>query len=114
MTVQSPLAVLHTSAGTAAVHRAVEEGRRVRYFSATGLVVTLHRGLSDNSVSRVIEPIMKADIVLVDEIGFVSMDDTCVQLFFRVVAAAMKQVAAIAVGVAAIVVLVLLPNRELA
>ena len=64
----------------------------MRYFSATGLVVALSRGLTDNSVTRVIEQIMKADIVLIDEIGFVSMDDTCVQLFFRVVAAAVKQV----------------------
>jgi len=32
----------------------------VRYFSATGLVVALSRGLTDNSVSRVIEQIMKA------------------------------------------------------
>jgi DNA replication protein DnaC len=69
-------------------HRAVEEGRRVRYFSATDLVETLYRGLADNSVGRVIEQIMKADLVLIDEIGFAPMDDTGAQLFFRVVAAA--------------------------
>src|ERR1019366_5853551 len=44
-------------------HHAVEEGKRVRYFSATGLVETLYRGLADNSVGRVIEQIMKADLV---------------------------------------------------
>ena len=69
-------------------HRAVEAGKRVRYFSATELVETLYRGLADNSVGRVIEQILKADLVLIDEIGFAPMDDTGAQLFFRVVAAA--------------------------
>ena len=60
----------------------------MRYFSATDLVETLYRGLADNSVGRVIEQIMKADLILIDEIGFAPMDDTGAQLFFRIVAAA--------------------------
>jgi DNA replication protein DnaC len=67
---------------------AVDAGKRVRYFSATDLVETLYRGLADNSVGRVVEQILKADLVLIDEIGFAPMDDTGAQLFFRVVAAA--------------------------
>src|SRR5271166_3307269 len=67
---------------------AVEAGKRVRYFTATELVETLYRGLADNSVGRVIEQILKADLVLIDEIGFAPMDDTGAQLFFRIVAAA--------------------------
>ena len=66
-------------------------GDRVRYFSATDLVETLYRGLADNSVGRVIEQIMKADLVLIDEIGFAPMDDTGAQLFFRIVAAAYEK-----------------------
>ena len=69
-------------------HHAVAAGKRVRYFSATDLVETLYRGLADNSVGRVIEQILKADLVLIDEIGFAPMDDTGAQLFFRLVAAA--------------------------
>lgn len=69
-------------------HHAVDAGKRVRYFSATDLVETLYRGLADNSVGRVIEQILKADLVLIDEIGFAPMDDTGAQLFFRLVAAA--------------------------
>ena len=72
-------------------HHAVEEGRRVRYFTATELVETLYRGLADNSVGRVIEQILKADLILIDEIGFAPMDDTGAQLFFRVVAAAYER-----------------------
>ena len=68
-------------------HRAVDEGNRVRYFTATELVETLYRALADNSVGKVIGGIMKADLILVDEIGFAPMDTTGAELFFRVVAA---------------------------
>jgi DNA replication protein DnaC len=34
---------------------------------------------------------MRADLVLIDEIGFAPMDDTGAQLFFRVVAAAYEK-----------------------
>jgi DNA replication protein DnaC len=72
-------------------HHAIEVGRRVRYFTATELVETLYRGLADNSVGRVIEQILKADLILIDEIGFAPMDDTGAQLFFRIVAAAYER-----------------------
>jgi len=69
-------------------HHAIESGRRVRYFTAAELVDALYRGLADNSVGRVIEQILKADLILIDEIGFAPMDDTGAQLFFRLVSAA--------------------------
>jgi len=72
-------------------HHAVDAGRRVRYFTATDLVETLYRGLADNSAGRVIEQILKADAILIDEIGFAPMDDTGAQLFFRIVAAAYER-----------------------
>jgi DNA replication protein DnaC len=70
---------------------AVEAGKRVRYFSATDLVETLYRGLADNSVGRVVEQILRADLIVIDEIGFAPMDDTGAQLFFRVVSAAYER-----------------------
>jgi DNA replication protein DnaC len=68
--------------------QAVEAGKRVRYFTAPELIETLYRGLADNSVGRVIEQILKADLIEIDEIGFAPMDETGSQLFFRIVAAA--------------------------
>jgi DNA replication protein DnaC len=50
-------------------HAAVDAGHRVRYFTAAELVETLYRGLADNSVGRVIETILRADLILIDEIG---------------------------------------------
>jgi DNA replication protein DnaC len=70
---------------------AVQAGHRVRYFSAAELVDTLYRGLADNSVGRVIEAILRAEYVIVDELGFAPLDDTGAQLLFRFVAAAYER-----------------------
>jgi DNA replication protein DnaC len=70
---------------------AVEAGHRVRHFTAADLVETLYRGLADNSVGRVIDTLLRNDLVLVDELGFAPLDDTGAQLLFRFVAAAYER-----------------------
>ena len=72
-------------------HQAVDSGWRVRYFTAAELVETLYRGYADNSVGKMIEQLMRAELVVIDEIGFAPLDDTGAQLFFRVVAAAYER-----------------------
>jgi DNA replication protein DnaC len=67
---------------------AVEAGHRVRYYSAADLVDTLYRGLADNSVGKVIDGLLRYELVIVDELGFAPLDDTGAQLLFRLVAAA--------------------------
>jgi DNA replication protein DnaC len=73
--------------GIAAVHA----GHRVRYLTAADLVETLYRGLADNSVARVIDGLLRNDLILIDEVGFAPLDDTGAQLLFRVVAAAYER-----------------------
>jgi DNA replication protein DnaC len=73
--------------GIAAVHA----GHRVRYLTAADLVETLYRALADNSVGRVIDGLLRNDVILVDEVGFAPLDDTGAQLLFRVVAAAYER-----------------------
>lgn len=70
---------------------AVQAGHRVRYFTAADLVETLYRGLADNSVGKVIDTLLRNDVVLVDELGFAPLDDTGAQLLFRFVAAAYER-----------------------
>jgi DNA replication protein DnaC len=70
---------------------AVTAGRKVRYFTAAELVETLYRGLADNSVGRVIENLLRNDLVIIDELGFAPLDDTGAQLLFRFVAAAYER-----------------------
>ena len=67
---------------------AVEVGRRVRYITAAEFVETLYRGLADNSVGRVMEIILRAALVIIDEVGFALLDDSGAQLPFRFVAGA--------------------------
>jgi DNA replication protein DnaC len=67
---------------------AVVRGWKVRYLPAATLVETLYGGLADNSVGRVIERLLRADLVIVDDLGFAPLDDVGGDLLFRFVAAA--------------------------
>jgi DNA replication protein DnaC len=78
---------LLVAAGVAAVNA----GHRVRYFTAAELVETLYRSLADNSVGKLIENLLRNDLLLVDEVGFAPLDDTGTQLLFRFVAAAYER-----------------------
>jgi DNA replication protein DnaC len=70
---------------------AVAAGHKVRYLTAADLAETLYRGLADNSVGRVIDTLLRNDLILIDEVGFAPLDDTGAQLLFRVVAAAYER-----------------------
>jgi len=70
---------------------AVEAGHKVRYFTAAELVETLYRALADNSAGRVIETLLRNDLIICDELGFAPLDDTGAQLLFRFVAAAYER-----------------------
>jgi DNA replication protein DnaC len=70
---------------------AVAAGHRVRYFTAAELVETLYRGLANNSVGRVIDTLLRNDLIILDELGFAPLDDTGAQLLFRFVAAAYER-----------------------
>ena len=45
---------------------AVQAGHRVRYFTAAELVETLYRGLADNSVGRVIDTLLRNQLIIID------------------------------------------------
>ena len=70
---------------------AVQAGHRVRYFTAAELVETLYRGLADNSVGKVIDTLLRNELIIIDEVGFAPLDDTGAQLLFRVIAAAYER-----------------------
>jgi DNA replication protein DnaC len=72
-------------------YAAVTAGMRVRYFAAADLVDTLYRGMADNSVARIIDSLLRADLIIVDELGFAPLDLAGSQLLFRFVAAAYER-----------------------
>lgn len=69
-------------------HAATDAGYRVRFFRADALVEQLYRGLADNSVGRVIDSLLRADLVVIDELGFSPLDAVAANHLFRLVAAA--------------------------
>jgi hypothetical protein len=69
-------------------HAAVDHGYKVRYFTAAELVETLYLGYADDSVGILIEQLLRADLVSIDEVGFAPLDHTGAQLFFGLVAVA--------------------------
>lgn len=77
-------------AGTGKSHLLVALGHAA---VAAELVETLYRGMADNSVGKVIDQTLRAELVIVDEIGFAPLDDNGAQLLFRFVAAAYERVA---------------------
>ncbi len=70
---------------------AVHAGRKVRYFTAADLADALYRGLADNSVGKVIETLLRNDLILIDEVGFAPLDATGARLLFRLVSAAYER-----------------------
>jgi DNA replication protein DnaC len=72
-------------------HAAFHAGHKVRYFTAADLIEVLYRGLADNTVGKIIDSLLRAELVIIDEIGFAPLDDTGTQLLFRLVAAAYER-----------------------
>jgi hypothetical protein len=72
-------------------HAAVTAGHKVHYFTATDLIEVLYRGLADNTVGKIIDTLLRAELVIIDEIGFAPLVDTGTQLLFRLVAAAYER-----------------------
>ena len=46
---------------------AVDSGHRVRYYTAAELIDSLYRGLADNSVGKIIDSLLRYDLVIVDD-----------------------------------------------
>ena len=55
------------------------------------LMTGVDRGLADNSVGKVIDNLLRNDLIICDELGFAPLDDTAAQLLFRFVAAAYER-----------------------
>jgi DNA replication protein DnaC len=78
---------LSQALGRAACHA----GRRVRFFSADDLVEALYRGLADNTVGKLIGGLLRNDLVVIDDLGFTTMDRVAAEHLFRFVAAAYEK-----------------------
>lgn len=65
--------------------KAVLKGYQVRFYTLTDLITELYAALADNSLDRKINNILKNDLIILDELGYVSMDETASDHIFQLV-----------------------------
>jgi len=80
------------SIGTGKTHLAIsiglaacQQGRHVRFFTAAGLVNTLLEAAEQHRLSRLEKLLMKQDLVIIDEVGFVPFSQQGANMLFTFV-----------------------------
>ena len=76
-------------------HLAVEAGYNVRFTTAQDLVDNLYASLADGNFKRELERYAKFDLLIIDELGFLSLDKTASNHFFQVINQAYERQAVI-------------------
>jgi len=70
---------------------AVEAGRRVAWFSLESLGAMVHRSRADDSVVKVVGRILRADLIVVDDIGLLPVSIDAAEGLYRLVDAAYER-----------------------
>lgn len=71
--------------------RAVEAGLKVAWFSLEGLGILVRRHRADDSVTRAVRAVLRADLVVVDDIGLLPVSPDAAEGFYRLVDAAYER-----------------------
>ena len=84
--------VLYGPVGTGKTHLATaigvlacSEGIRTRFFTAAQLVVRLSEAFAAGTLEKLLKGILKADLLIIDEWGYVPVDRLGAQLLFRII-----------------------------
>ncbi len=70
---------------------AITAGKKVGFFQADQLIEALYRGLADNTVGKLIERLLRHDLVVIDDLGFTALDRVAADHLFRFISAAYEQ-----------------------
>jgi DNA replication protein DnaC len=85
--------ILMGNSGTGKTHLATslgliacQQGRKVRFFTAAGLITRLTEAQTSLRLSHLEKNLLQLDLLIIDEIGYVPFSEKGAQLFFQVVA----------------------------
>ncbi len=83
--------VFHGQTGRGKTHLAIaiglacaEQGKEVRFFTAAELVMALTRASRDNCLESLLKDISRAELLVIDELGYVPLDQEGARLLFQV------------------------------
>jgi DNA replication protein DnaC len=80
-----PPGIGKTHLATALGVRAVNEGYSVRFITAENMVDRLYQALADNTLKRRLKKLTNHELLIIDELGYLSLDQTASDHFFQVV-----------------------------
>jgi DNA replication protein DnaC len=80
-----------THLATALGHRACTQGKRVRFFSVTGLITQLLEAREERQLERLLKRLEKQQLLILDELGYVPFSKSGAELLFEVVSRAYER-----------------------
>jgi DNA replication protein DnaC len=72
-------------------HAAIDHGAHVQWFSLETLGTLVHRHRADDTMTRAIRKIMRADLICIDDIGLLPVSTDTAEALYRVVDAAYEK-----------------------
>ncbi|HET9075237.1 MAG TPA: IS21-like element helper ATPase IstB [Solirubrobacteraceae bacterium] len=72
-------------------HLAIDNGKTVAWHSPETLAALIHRHRADDSVHRAVQKLIRADLVLIDDVGLLPISPDAAEAMFRVVDAAYER-----------------------
>ena len=72
-------------------HLAIDRGKTVAWHTLESLAQLVHRHRADNSVSKAIAKLIRAELVIVDDVGLLPVSTDAAEALFRVVDAAYEK-----------------------
>ena len=80
-----------THLATALAHAACRQGRRVRFYSCTGLITELLEKREERQMERLLGQLERHQLLLLDELGYVPFTKAGAELLFEVVSRAYER-----------------------
>jgi DNA replication protein DnaC len=84
-----------THLATALALGACHQGRRVRFFTVTGLVTQLTEAREEKQLERLLKCLQRQDLLVLDELGYVPFSKVGAELLFEVVSRAYERLSLI-------------------